>query len=307
MSKLVTFLRRHKKAEVDIAEGAATTAGIAILKRVLVAGVAAAAIAVPTLVDLSNNNGPSAVSVISSPGVHAVEAKATEGLGFKDYLYPTFRAAALQYRKPFGGYLFLHPDESGKAQADYFLAYATPQNGDLQPVVDSELGAACASAPQTLAALDELVAKGFKPVLYSNTYWLSQLATCAPALKAFPVWQAQYAAVRQVVPGFHVIAWQYTDAAPVNGHNVDGSHFLVKLATLRIGYNPKPKLTAAEKLAEREAKLHKLTGGFWRWRAWRLGVSKWHGLAPADPLARPQVPHRISHKWWRHFRHLERG
>lgn len=302
MSKLTAFLRRHKKAELALGEAAATTAGFTVLKRFLVAGVAAAAVAVPAMIDLSNNNGPGAVAAISSPGVHLVEAKATEGLGFHDYLYPTFRTAATKYHKAFGGYMFLHPDASGAAQADYFLAYAQPHRGDIQPVVDSEMGTACASAPATLAALHELVAKGYHPILYSNTYWLGQLATCAPALKAFPVWQAEYGPTLHRVAGFHVIAWQYTDAANVNGAHVDGSQLFVSVTSLEIA-PPKP-LTPAQKLARRKAALRAETGGFWVWRSWREGIGEWKGLGHAAHDARPNVRRHVPLRWWEHLHRL---
>lgn len=306
LSMIGGFLRRHKKAEEKLAEGAAASLGLALLKRVLAAGVAAAAIAAPAMIDLSNNNGAGAASAISAPGVHAVEAKATEGLGFRDGLYPTFRAAASRAHKPFGGYLFLHPSASGKAQADYFIAYARPKAGDLQPVVDDELGSPCASASSTLAALHELVAHGYSPVLYTSAYWLGQLARCAPALKAFPVWEAEYGPVLTRVSGFHVIAWQYTDNSGVKGLRIDGSRLLVPVSSLVIGSQPapKPKPSPAKVLAARKAKLRAEHGGFWAWYAWREARGSWKGLAPHEHDARPAVKHRIPRRWWTHLERI---
>lgn len=285
-------------------EVAAEAAGLNILWSVVRrlgifgVGVAAAAVIGPNLIDLSNNNGAAAAKAIQAPGVQAVIAKATEGLGFHDQDYPVFRAAAAHSHRVFGGYLFLHPDESGKAQADYFLAYAQPRNGDLQPVVDSEIGSPCAAAPATLAALDELAAKGYQPILYSNTYWLGQFAHCAPALERFPVWEAEYGPVLNQIPGFQDIAWQFTDRASENGFSVDGSHLLVRsISQLEI----RPQLTPAQKraraLAKRKTRLRTLTGYF-AWYEWRHAVSRWKGLAPTEPDARPAVPRRIPDGWW---------
>lgn len=226
-SPLVPFIRAHEKAEGAVV----LVIGTGALWTLLGAGVASAAIVGTGMIDLSNNNGPAAAAAISAPGVQAVEAKATEGLGFHDSLYPHFRAVAAAHHRAFGGYMFIHPDESGKAQADYFLTYAHPHRGNLQPVVDSEIGSPCSAAPSTLAALRELTAKGYRPILYSNTYWLGQLKTCAPALEAYRVWEAEYGPTLTLIPGFHVIAWQFTDAAHEGGFSVDGSHLLVRNVT----------------------------------------------------------------------------
>lgn len=195
----------------------------------ILASAAIAAGSTVGIVDLSNNNGPGAAAAIAH---HSVIAKATEGLGFHDYLYPRFRQTAKRYGSAFGGYMFLHPDESGAAQADYFLAYARPRPGDIQPVVDSEIGSPCSAGPATLAALKELQRHGFKPILYSNTYWLSSFHAYCPAiaraLGRFRVWQAEYGPTLHQVPGFHDIAWQFTDQAHVAGLSVDGSHLMVR-------------------------------------------------------------------------------
>lgn len=295
------FLRRHKKAEEKIAIGAGTLIGRRVLGGLLGAGVAAAAIAGPALIDLSNNNGPGAVAAIGAPGVLAVEAKATEGMAFHDYLYPRFRVAALKAHKPFGGYLFLHPSESGSAQADYFLAYASPRAGDLQPIVDDEMGSPCSSSSTALSALRELKAKGYDPILYTSAYWLSQLGSCAPATKAFRIWEAEYGPVLNRYPGFHVIAWQYTDNSGVKGLRIDGSHLYASVASLE--YRPAKPVTPAQRKARalkaRKARLRAIRGGYFTWYAWREARDLWKGLAPHERDARPNVRHRIPASWWR--------
>lgn len=296
---LVPFIRQHE-AEEEVVVGV-ITAGILvyILAGLLGAGVAMAAVTVG-MIDLSNNNGAGAAAAIGAPGIRAVEAKATEGLTFHDPDYGIFRAAAKKHLRPFGGYFFIHPGQSGKRQADYFLAYAKPHVGNLQPVVDSEIGSPCAAAPQTLAALKELVAKGYHPILYSNTYWLSQFAHCAPALEHYRVWQAEYGPTLHLVAGFHVIAWQFTYRADKAGHLVDGSNLMVRTVK-QLEILPKVTLTAKQKaalaLAARKAHLRTLTGYF-AWYEWRTARSRWHGLKPYERDARPAVPHRIPHRWW---------
>src|SRR5581483_1839653 len=235
--KIGAFLRRHKKAEEELAIGVGISVGRSAVLRLFAAGVAAAAVAVPTMIDLSNNNGPGAASAISAPGVKAVEAKGTEGVAFRDPDYPVFRAAAARAHKPFGGYLFLHPDEGGAAQADYFLAWARPKPGDLQPVVDSETGSPEGAAAQTLNALNELKARGYRPILYASSSYVAGLVAARPAIKAFRVWYAEYGPTLHRVAGTTAVAWQYTDAAGVKGLRVDGSRLLVGVAALTI---PKP-------------------------------------------------------------------
>lgn len=295
---LVPFVKQHEEAEGVVVLTVAAGALLYALAGILGAGVAMAAVTTG-MIDLSNNNGAGAAVAISSPYLHAVEAKATEGLYFRDADYPIFRAAAKTHGKAFGGYFFIHPDESGKTQADYFLAYAHPKVGDLQPVVDSEIGSPCAAAPQTLAALNELVAKGYKPILYSNTSWLMQFAQCAPALEHFRVWEAEYGPVLNQVAGFHDIAWQFTDRANVAGHLVDGSTLMVRTVK-QLEILPVHKLTPAQKAAKaltvRLAHLRTQTGYF-AWYEWRHGISRWHGLTPAVD-SRPNVPHRIRRRWW---------
>lgn len=193
------------------------------------------------LIDLSNNNGPQAVAAIADPSVRAVYAKATEGLHFRDGLYPKFRAAAKKNERVFGAYLFLHPDLGGAEQADYFLAYAKPRPGDLQPVVDSETGAPDIRAANcTFEALYELEKRGYQPLLYGSTSYLAALRREAPALGGYRVWQAEYGPILHRIPGLRAVAWQFTDRDTVcKGRlRVDGSELLVRdLAGLVI---PKP-------------------------------------------------------------------
>lgn len=192
------------------------------------ASVASAAVLAPGLIDLSNNNGSRAAVAISAPGVQAVEAKATEGLAFRDRAYPTFRRTAARAHRPFGGYMFIHPGESGAAQARYFLAYAKPKPGDIQPVVDSETGSPAAAAHATYAALHELELHGYRPLLYASSYYLKVLVETEPRLKRFRAWQAEYGPTLHTVAGMTTVAWQFTDRARAAGVSLDGSHLLVR-------------------------------------------------------------------------------
>lgn len=238
---ILSFLKRHRKAEERIGGIVALEAAKTVAKRagIFGAGVAMAAVIGPNMVDLSNNNGAGAARAIAAPGVQAVEAKATEGLGFRDGDYPVFRAEAARRHRPFGGYLFLHPDLSGAAQADFFLAYAKPRPGDLEPVVDSETGSPSSAARATYAALAELQRHGFRPILYASSYYVGVLVATDRRIAAFPVWDAEYGPTLHTVAGVRYVAWQFTDRANVGGFSLDGSHLLVRSVTsLEI---PKPR------------------------------------------------------------------
>lgn len=298
------WLRTHKRGEEDaVLVGAGWLATRLAVAAGLGAGVAAAATLAPNWIDESNNNGARAAVAIAAPTVEVVDAKATEGVRFQDPDYPVFRAAARTHHKAFGGYLFLHPDLGGGAQADYFLAYARPQPGDIQPVVDSELGSPSAAAPATYAALRELVRHGYAPILYASSSYLARLVRADPRIKAFRVWQAEYGPTLHLVPGVHVVAWQFTYTAHVNGIPVDGTHLLVR-DIRSLEWRPKPLTPAQQKQAARaaaEAKLHARTGYF-AWLGWELHEGVWRPYAVHAAAVRPHVPAKIPAAWWRRER-----
>jgi GH25 family lysozyme M1 (1,4-beta-N-acetylmuramidase) len=308
LRRVGALLRRHKHAE----EAAAEAVGLNIVWTVLRAaglfgaGIASAAVLAPDLVDLSNNNGPGAASAISAPGVRAVEAKGTEGLAFHDRDYPIFRVSAAKHRRAFGGYMFLHPDESGAAQVIYFLAYAKPRPGDIEPVVDSETGSPSAAAPATYAALHELTLRGYRPILYASSSYLAGLVSADPRISRYRAWQAEYGPVLHHVAGVTTIAWQFTDRAHVLGLSVDGSHLLVRsIVQLEIPKphtakppTTKPVTTTPKSVRVAPAKLRDSTG-YWSWLAWRLAAGDWKGYRPAARSVRPHVRAAVPAVWWR--------
>lgn len=300
-SRASAFLRRHKKNEVEAVEAAGLTIAWRVLARttgVFAAGVASAAVLAPQMIDLSNNNGSRAASAISARGVVAVEAKATEGLSFRDPTYATFRAAAARAHRAFGGYFFIHPDTSGKAQADYFLAYAQPKPGDIEPVIDSETGSPASAAAATYAALRELQARGYDPILYASTSYLATLVATDRRIAAFRAWDAEYGPVLHHVPGVTDVAWQFTDRATANGFSLDGSHLLVRSIDQLTIPKPAPKQTPAQK---RAAALRAETG-YWPWLAWYIGEQAWKPYGPRNATVRPHVAPRVPASWWRRER-----
>lgn len=252
--------------------------------------------------DLSNNNGLEAgLKEIADPATSAFYFKATEGLGFLDRDYPIFRRAAAARGVPSGAYLFLHHDESGVDQVRRFLAYANIRPGDLQPVVDVEHGSAALSAHVAYQALSVLKAAGFDPILYTSTSWLPTLLKIEHRIGQFRVWQAEYGPVLHRIPGFRVIAWQFTDRLIVGKGplRTDGSHIYVRSLSA-LEYKPVPKPAPVRRPADELKKLK----GFRSWAAWRLGVGPFKGWGRANKAVRPHVPRVIDYGWWQRFRAL---
>ena len=141
----------------------------------------------------SSNNRP-----ISRPQLHdsravALIAKATEGTSFRDLTLSDQRDAARAVRVPFGSYLFLHPNSTG-SEAAYYLDYAKPHVGDIQPVIDAEvtnLGTA-ELARRTQSCAVALEHEGYEPLLYASASIWKELVAAEPRLKRLRVWEAAY-------------------------------------------------------------------------------------------------------------------
>ena len=198
------------------------------------------------VIDVSNVNTISA-SRLRSSGAVALICKATEGTSFKDLTLSAHREEAAAARVPFGSYVFLHPDSTG-SEAAYYLDYAKPKPGDLQPIVDAEvtgLGAA-ALAKRALSCLHALELKGYKPLLYASSGIWQELILVEPRLKRYRVWEAQYpgrftrwfprlSKLRiRLQHGVSVVLWQWTDELDVAGRHYDASVLLTSLDKIRI-------------------------------------------------------------------------
>ena len=108
--------------------------------------------------------------------------KASEGLTFKDPDFARNWQQAKAEGITRGAYHFLHPDESGTAQAHYFLSVADPQPGDLvmtdyEVVVKGQSPAAAAACAVQFADTVRS-ASGAWPVTYT-TQWMAEEGYCA--------------------------------------------------------------------------------------------------------------------------------
>lgn len=199
------------------------------------------------VLDCSNNASIDYKTFVAS-GAVALIAKATEGTAFQDWTLKEHRAVARSAGKPFGSYLFLHPDSKG-SEADFYLNYAKPKTGDLQPVIDAEvtnLGIPdLAKRAQSCARA--LESKGYRPILYASAGIWTGLIAAEPSLKRLRVWEAQYpgrfsrwfpklAQMRiKLRHGVTVVMWQWTDSYQVGGRHFDASALLTNIDSIRIG------------------------------------------------------------------------
>ena len=198
------------------------------------------------VLDVSNVN-PINLADFKQSGSVALIAKATEGTSFQDKTLGPHRAIARSTSKPFGSYLFLHPDSTG-SEAAFYLRYANPRKGDIQPIIDAEvtnLGTA-ELARRTQACAKALEAAGYKPLLYASAGIWKGLIQVEPRLKRLRVWEAQYpsratrwfpsfAKLRiRLGTGVSVVLWQWTDAYAVGGRRYDASNLLTDVGSLLI-------------------------------------------------------------------------
>jgi len=200
------------------------------------------------VLDVSSNNTITELQLHRS-GAVALIAKATEGTSYQDPTYAEHRAVARSAGVPFGSYVFLHPKSTGD-EAAYYLEYAKPKPGDIQPIIDCEVADGqpmSAVAARCNACGTALEQAGFAPILYSSASFLRQLHTAEPALKRFRVWEAQYPGnltswspgVRnlreKLNDGSSVVMWQWTATDVVGGGRFDASLLLADLDSLLIG------------------------------------------------------------------------
>lgn len=197
------------------------------------------------VLDVSNVNTISAQELRQS-GAVAVIAKATEGGTFKDVTLPGHRAAARRLGTAFGSYVFLHPDSRG-SEAGFYLAYARPKPGDIQPAIDAEVfdQGVPALARRVNRCAHALEAQGYDPLLYVSASRWPQLIEAEPSLKRLRVWEAQYpgrytrwfpglARRRWALRGAKVVLWQWADSYAVGNRRFDASALLVPLQSILI-------------------------------------------------------------------------
>ena len=241
-------------------------------------------------IDVSNWNGTINWTKVANGGYRFAIAKATEATNFEDSTYAANRSGSEAAGLVFGAYHFARPSgsslaavtSSAIAQADYFLAFATPQPGELAPVLDLE--ATGKLSPRLLAAwtvawAQEVYARlGVHPLVYSSpAFWQEYLGdSTAIAAAGTPLWIAHWTTASQPwVPaqdwnGQGWTFWQWTDCVSVPGvaHCVDGDRMHgASPASIAIAPYPQgaPTLATAPSIAglAEAGKLLSVVPGLW--------------------------------------------
>jgi lysozyme len=184
--------------------------------------------------DLSNNNGPGHdFRAAFAAGERRCYLKLTEGTGFVDPLYHTFRVQALAAGFHAGAYSFLHALESTPGEAADYLIARVPNPfrpaHDLRPAIDLEsFRGGPAASPKVGRWTSALAARiestlGFKPVVYGSADYLQR---CGFVTLPGPLWLAYYgphdngtlhAPPRLPAPWSAMAAQQFTSVGTVHG------------------------------------------------------------------------------------------
>lgn len=200
------------------------------------AGSSAAAAPAAKGLDVSNWNGAIKWAKVAAAGYDFVFGKATEGTSFVNSTYAANRSGSEGAGLVFGAYHFARPagasaaraTASAIAQADYLLATAAPQPGELPPVLDLEATGNLKPAllvTWTLAWAHEISARlGVEPFIYSSpSFWQERLGNSTAVAAAAQLWIAHWTSASQpTVPaqnwnGQGWTFWQWTNCLSVAG------------------------------------------------------------------------------------------
>ncbi|MBT0774138.1 glycoside hydrolase family 25 protein [Kineosporia sp. J2-2] len=168
---------------------------------VAVAGACAFAASVTTLMgfDVSHYQTPAAAS-----GATFLIAKASDGIGYRDPEYPTYRSLAQRHRLPFGAYHFLR---AGNVQRQAENAYAAI-GAEVPLVVDAELGGKPSFNDLTSFVKKYRKLGGTATLLYlPRSYW-EDLGRPNLEHLGISLYNARYLSRKGDYPGNDSVAWQ---------------------------------------------------------------------------------------------------
>ncbi|MGZ3833807.1 MAG: GH25 family lysozyme [Mucilaginibacter sp.] len=168
-----------------------------------------------------------------SPSLSFVICKASQGAGFKDPMFSTYRNAIQTRGLIMGAYHFLTFRDSAQAQADNFLAcgLSFSDQGILPPIVDVEWQVPDSLNPyilQNRAACIQLIKDwlqivqtqtGRTPIIYTaRSFWAEYLGN-PPGFENYPIWIAAYQTMPPgLPPGWNNYTfWQFSESGSVTG------------------------------------------------------------------------------------------
>jgi lysozyme len=195
-------------------------------------------------IDVSDYQGQVDWDSVARSGRQFAFAKATEGTDYAARTFPANWAGIKAAGLVRGAYHFGHPGRNApEAEADWFLEHVgTPEEGDIL-ILDLEAGSGDV-AGWTAAWLRHVTERvGFRPVLYSGTWFLEPNGCCGNSdLAQYGLWLASYqATMPPAPPSWPFLAfWQHSDRASVPGVDgpVDESFFNGDLAHLKLYGRP---------------------------------------------------------------------
>jgi lysozyme len=178
---------------------------------------------------------------VVSAGFLAAVAKATDGQGSVDQMFRAHAAAAKLRGMPVGAYCFNRFSADPVKQADHFAKtvegvtrwVVADIEWDRSKTTEAKFGKRYGEgktmddfgADHAMKFLERLEVLGFKPWVYSNTYFLMNFKNPERFLR-FPYWASNYTQKKKAIKDLDVskvplpkpykkcIAWQYTDVFP---------------------------------------------------------------------------------------------
>jgi Lyzozyme M1 (1,4-beta-N-acetylmuramidase) len=181
-------------------------------------------------IDISHWQGTVDWAKVRGAGKTFVFAKATEGIGFEDVNYDSYKAGAMAAGLKFGAYHFARPGSNDPVkEADWFVNTAGITHGMLVPVLDLEVTGGLGTTALTTwvkAWLQRVYDRlGVRPMIYvSPSFWRNAMADSRWfADNGYAMlWLAHWGVTSPSVPasnwgGKAWTFWQYTSDGTVPG------------------------------------------------------------------------------------------
>ncbi len=171
-------------------------------------------------IDVSSHVGTVDWQEIRAAGHTFAFIKATEGMDLADPSFPAWWPEMKEAGIVRGAYHFYVTEDDPTAQAEFFIATAPLEPGDLAPVVDVEtLGHDTQPGlPDRLRTFLSLLEAhyGVKPIVYTSpNFWNQNLGA---GFGDHPLWVAEYDVTAPTIPDgwdeWHLWQWQEDTAVP---------------------------------------------------------------------------------------------
>jgi lysozyme len=145
--------------------------------------------------------------------------KATEGTNQLDNRFKSNWNELQDYELIRGAYLYLHANQNGKTQANYFISKVDLQDGDLAPIIDIEetMGMNNTAIQKVVkeCAIELEEHYKCKPIIYSNVDFYKRRLN--DNFNEYPFWAAHYERSNEprINRDWHI--WQHSCKGRVNG------------------------------------------------------------------------------------------